>query len=119
MDNRKSQFEHLAKIIKSKSQQQVLEWSASNYANAYQSPLGKGVIMITHNQEDGGYISEPIPEYSLAFINELGVTFHTIDAYLSSDEDYQMLKDIYESAYDSYMRTDETYKSMMEDIINK
>ncbi|MDE5886081.1 MAG: hypothetical protein K2H46_00675 [Muribaculaceae bacterium] len=119
MNNRKSQFEQLARMIKSKSQQKALEWSASNYANAYQSPLGKGVILITHNEDEGSYGTDPIPVYSLAFINELGVTFHTIDAYLSSDPQYEMLKDIYESAYDSYMRTDDTYNSMMSDILSK
>lgn len=119
MDNRNLQFESLARMIKSKSTQQALDWSASNYANAYQTPLGTGIIMISHSEDNGYYGSEPIPQYSLAFINEFGVTFHTIDAYLSTDPEYEMLKEIYDSAYDSYMKTDETYKSMVRDIMSK
>lgn len=119
MINRESQFEHLARMIRNKSRQKVLEWGPSNYANSYQTSLGKGIVLITHNEEDGIYGSDPVPEYSLSFINSLGATIHSIHAILSSDNSYEMLKEIYDLASDYYLMTDETYQSMMDDIMKK
>ena len=118
MKERKEQFEKLAEIIKSKSQNDALEWTPSNYSNSYQTPLGNGEILITYN-DPVEYGNAPIPEFCLAFINKKGETIHSINAYISTDPEYEMLRDIYDAAYDSYMRTDETYRSMMDDIIKK
>lgn len=115
MKDRKEQFEKLAGIIRTKSIQDALIWSPSNYVNSYQTTLGIGEVLITFNEEEPEY-GDPIPEYSLSFINERGETIYSIDAYLSSDKEYDMLKDIYESAHDSYMRTEDTLKSMFDDI---
>ncbi|MDE7347570.1 MAG: hypothetical protein K2N48_12640 [Muribaculaceae bacterium] len=117
MKDRKSQFEDLARHIRSKSQQDALIWTPSNYINSYQTPLGNGVVLITHNEDEVSYGNEPIPEFCLAFINERGETIHSIEAFTKSDPQYELLKDIYYSAYDSYMRTDETYRSMMDAIM--
>lgn len=119
MKDRKTQFENLAKLIRSKSLQYSLDWSPSNYANSYQSTLGNGTILITYNEETDGYNGEQIPEFTLSFINERGETIHAINTFLKSDSQYELLKDIYESAYDSYMKTDDTYRSMMDAIMKK
>ena len=119
MKDRKTQFESLADIIRSKSLQYSLDWSPSNYANFYQTALGNGVILISFSEDDVDFNGERVPELSLSFINERGQTVHTIAAYTQFDAEYEMLKDIYESAYDSYMKTDETYRSMMDAIMKK
>ncbi len=119
MNTRESQFEGLARLIKSKSLQKALEWVPSNYANTYQTQLGNGMILITNNSDDGIYRSEPSPDFSLSFINKRGATVHSINAYLPSDKNYAMLKEIYELAQDYFMMTDETYQSMMDDIMKK
>lgn len=119
MKDRKNQFENLANLIRSKSLQHSLEWTPSNYANSYQSDLGNGVILISFSEEEYDINGVQIPVFTLAFINERGNTFHTIAVYSSSDEKFEMLKDIYDSAYDSYMKTDETYRSMMDAIMKK
>lgn len=119
MKDRTTQFESLANLIRSKSLQHSLEWMPSNYANSYQSDLGNGAIMISFNGEEYDIDGNPLPIFNLAFINELGKVFHTIAVYSTTDDKYEMLKDIYDSAYDSYMKTDETYRSMMDAIIKK
>lgn len=118
MNDRKQQFEKLAELIRSKSQNDALVWTPSNYLNSYQTPLGNGEVLINYN-DPTEYGNAPIPEYCLAFINKKGETVYSINAFINSDPEYKLLRDIYDAAYDSYMRTDETYRSMMDDIIQK
>lgn len=114
------QYKWLATEIRLKSQQGLIPWSPSNYQDTYEASLGKGAIIITYNDLSEGYCEEH-PVYTLSFVNERGDVFHSMNAF-SKDQlspDYDLLKDIYEFAHRSYMKIDETLRSMFEDINSK
>ncbi len=118
MDN---QYQLLADQIRFESRFNHLTWSPSNYLNTYQTPLGIGTIMIMYDEDApreaaNGY---PNPMYTLSFINERGETFHSLVAIDDADSNYELLKEIYESAHNSYMKIEETLKSMFDDIFKR
>lgn len=112
------QFIRLTEEILSKNKRNLISWSPSNYSSVYQAPLGKGVIMISFD-EDGPH-SNPegnlYPIYSISFINERGEKFFSFGAIDEDDLYYELLKEIYQTAHSSYMKIDETLKSMFDDL---
>lgn len=115
-----NQYRILAEEIRQKSSRGLIAWAPGNYQTTYTASLGRGAIMIAFNDQEDCYTETP-PLYSLFFLNERGETFHAINVYSrdESNADYQRLKDIYDQAHNSYMKIDETLKSMFDDIQSK
>ena len=116
-----SQFIQLTYEILTKSRENLISWSPSNYASTYQAKLGKGIIMISYDSEvsrndnDGN----PCSIYSISFLNERGQTFYSFGVLDEDDIYFDILKEIYYCAHSSYMKIDETLKSMFDDIMNR
>ena len=114
-------FNNLIRGIKEKSRKGLIAWSPSSFDNVYQADLGKGAIMIMFVDEDHQppvnlEILRSSPIASLSFVNERGEVFNSINCYLSQDEYYDDLKEIYESSHNTYMKIDETLQSMLDDL---
>ena len=114
------QYKKLTEEIRQKSKECLIAWTPSNYNDTYEATLGRGAILIEHNEPSEEYYPET-PVYSLSFLNERGEVFHSIKVFheFVDTDKFQCLKDIYEYAYKSYMKIDETLKSMFEDINSK
>lgn len=104
--------------IRLKSKDGLIAWEPCSRPNVYKAVLGRGSIMIEHNGQSEEYYPEMSPLYSLSFLNGLGEVFHSIRVYKCTvaNKDFQLLKDIYEYAYMSHMKVEETLKSMLDDI---
>lgn len=111
-------YARLLSEIKEKSKKGTISWSPSSFVNTFEAPLGTGSIMITHDPNvQLQHCDTPLA--SLSFINERGEVFHTIDCQSTLDTEYADLKEIYDSAYENYMKIGETLKSMFDDLKNR
>lgn len=130
--NNREQFKKLAEEILKKSKQNLLPWHPGNYTGCYETGLGQGAVVILHNTLSTDFYGNPIddedspPTYSLSFLNQRGDSIGSLDTYIyekanipSLDAEFSLLKEIYETAHNSYMMTDETLKSMFEDLLSK
>lgn len=118
METKEDSYVQLAIEILAKSKRDLIAWGPSNYANTYQAPLGKGIIMITFDSDSPSYDPDgnQFPMLNLSFINARGETFHSLTAYDEKSTYYELLRNIYVQAHSSYMMIDDTFKSMMDDL---
>lgn len=102
-------------LIEEKSKMGLIGWIPSSNKSAYQTTLGKGSITVWKQTDD--YDENPLdwPIAYLNFINDRGEIFDSVSAY-EYDETYEQLCRIYLYAHNSYMKTDETLKSMLDDL---
>lgn len=112
-------YRSLAEDIRRKASR--LEWKRSNYDDSFELSLGKGTVIISNNEkileED---FDANIPLYSLQFLNGRGETITVIETDGSYvDENKPLLEDIYQQAFNTYMQTEETLRSMMDDLSTK
>lgn len=115
------QYINLAEQILNKSKRNLISWNRGNYDDTYQTALGKGVIMISFDNKEPRFDPEgnQYPLYSLSFINEKGETFYSIYSVDKDDAYYDLLDKIYKQAHSSYMKIEETLKSMIDDLMNR
>lgn len=111
-------YARLLSEIKEKSKKGTISWSPSSFVNTFEAPLGTGSIMITHDTNPT-FQNDSSPIASLSFINERGEVFHSIESMSILDAEYSDLKEIYDSAYENYMKIGETLKSMFDDLKNR
>lgn len=112
-------YRMLAEEIRNKASR--LDWNPSNYSNSYELSLGTGHVVITNNNDLLTHNPLAVlPAYSLRFLNERGQTVHSIESDKTrADENKELLEDIYNKANNAYMQTEETLRSMLDDISNK
>ncbi|MBD5206047.1 MAG: hypothetical protein HDS84_06685 [Bacteroidales bacterium] len=95
-----------------------LQWKRSNYADSYEVSLGKGTVIIINNkqrQRENPFLNLPL--YDLRFLNERGEVVYSIEANNTVlDENKALLEDLYNKAYHTYMQTEETLRSMFDDL---
>lgn len=127
--SKSEQFKVLAEEIRIKSKENRLGWTPGNYTETYEAPLGSGEVTISKNQiseDENASLQLRVVNpwlYSLCFLNSRGEEIYSlITDYkdkLNGSSDYYLLSEIFECAHNSYMMTDETLKSMFEDIRKK
>lgn len=109
-------YHMLVNDIRDKSKKGLITWEPSSFSNSYQATLGNGAIVITHCDDAEIYDNDIPPTLSLSFLNERGDIFHEIKSYTIKDEGYQELDEIFQSAHNTYMKIDETLRSMIQDL---
>ncbi len=105
----------LAKKIKEETEKKALNWEKSTAFFSYRLSLGNGMIVIDWNpvrnmRPDGSQI----PEYVLDVYNDRDIVIDSLSAEDSYDENYSLLKEIYDLAESYYLKKDDTYKSMFD-----
>lgn len=121
--NKKEQFRKLAQEISTK--QKLMSWSPGGYEDTYCSPLGTGEISIAYNSQYESIedLSPDTWEYSLTFFNSRGEVLERLITTRQEKDilfsDYKLLHDLYHTADNIYMMTDDTLKSMFDDIYSK
>lgn len=112
-------YRALAEEIRLKASR--LDWERSNYADSFEIELGLGTVIISNNEAQ--ISNNPLfdlPLYSLRFLNERGETVYSIDSYGGEgDENRALLEDLYGQAFNTYMQTEDTYRSMIDDLSTK
>lgn len=114
-------YTKIIRDIKEKSRKGLIAWTPSSHGDTYQANLGKGAIMIMSDDNEYGDSTDSYSQNeriiaSLSFLNERGEVFNGIYCFSTLDECNNDLKEIYESAHNSYMQIDETLQSMLDDL---
>lgn len=115
---RNNEFLRLARLVREKTKRNAINWVPGSVVNSYQSSLGKGGILIIYDEEEF-----PLPDGSfnpliqLSFLNERGDFIGSVNCETIKDENYELLKEIYDSAENTYKKIDETIKSMYDDLL--
>lgn len=113
-------FLDLAKRIHDKTKLNVLNWVPGSSANSYQTTIGSGAVLIWSNMPDEQYPADYVmPLVGLTFLNDRGENIGSVDCYDSTDSNYEMLCQIFNLAENSYMKIDETIKSMYDDLLQR
>lgn len=103
----------LVKRIKEETEKKVLNWEKSTSFNSYRLSLGNGMIVINRNtQMDLFPDGSQFPEYVLNVYNDRDTVIDGLSAYDSTDENFTLLKQIYDMAENFYLKRDDTYESM-------
>lgn len=99
----------LAKRIKEETMKNKLFWVRSSDPNTYRLSLGSGLIMLSF---DPSRIITPY--YTFSVYNEKNTVIDEIKATPNEQDNWNLLKEIYERAESSFLKKDETYKSMFD-----
>ncbi len=106
IDNR---IKELANRIKEETANKRLNWVASAYSNSFRLSLGKGMVVLDNNKNN-----PMLPIFAMTIYNEKNSPIDQLTADSSTDENYELLKQIYDLAENDYMKKDETYQSMFD-----
>lgn len=113
-------FLDLAQRIYDKTKRNALNWTPGSTANSYQTPLGSGAVLVWYNMQEEQYPADyDVPLVGLTFLNDRGENIGSVDCFDSTDTNYEILCQIYNLAENSYMKIDETIKSMYDDLLQR
>lgn len=111
-------FLDLAQRIYDKTKRNSLNWIPGSTANSYQTPLGTGAVLVWFNTLDDQCSADYLmPLVGLTFLNDRGENIGTVNCFDLTDSNYELLNQIYNLAENSYMKIDETLKSMYDDLL--
>ncbi len=117
--NEKTYLE-LARLIKQRTNEQLLAWTPSSYSSTYQTAIGQGAatVSLDYSVQDQYDPDFPQPIAYLSILNSRGETIHSINCYTEEDENFPLISEIYQLAKDSYLKTNETIQSMFDQLNN-
>lgn len=99
----------LAKRILEETENKRINWVRSTNAYSYRVSLGSGMIVLESNPD-----SNIFPKYKLSIFNDNNIELDSLEIMNSTNENYSLLKKIYELAENNYLKKDETYESMFD-----
>lgn len=108
----------LAQLILRRTKEQNVVWNPSSNANTYQAAIGQGVVLVYFDiaaQDNRPMDIEP-PLGFISFLNIRGETLYCITSFTTEDGNFSIIKDLYQLAKDSYLKTNETIQSMFDEL---
>lgn len=113
-------YQTIIEKIRNNSSKGLISWTPGSYASTYYANIGNGSVSVFHDTEPDPMlpVGFPSPIGVIKFMNSRGEEFKSFQVFYTTDEDYELIRDMYDIAHNSYMMIDETLRSMIDDLDN-
>lgn len=110
----------LARLIIEKTNERKVSWQPSSSNHTYQAIIGMGAVLVYLDLYANNGCIEGIesPIGYISFLNNRRESIHNITVFNEDDENFAIIQDLYNQARESYLNTDETIKSMFDELEN-
>lgn len=108
----------LAQLIFRRTKEQNVVWNPSSNKNTYQATIGQGAVLVYFDvaAQDNCPMDIEQPLGFISFLNVRGETLYSITSFTADDSNFTIIRDLYQLAKDSYLKTNETIQSMFDEL---